>query len=201
MIRNKLQRLLEVTTAFIFLNLLWFIFCLPIVTIYPSTAAMFGIVRKWKIEGIDYEIRSNFISLFKENFKKSFLLGIIWSVIGALMTMDFYLLMNLSFSGKSAVIGLLIFCTFIYVGMSIYMLPITVNFHLSTKEIIKNALFFTIGKIGTTVLCVMVIASIVIICYFIPFLLWIVGSTAAFFVYTIISNLNQGLWMGRNNGI
>lgn len=197
MIGNRLQKTLEIVTAFIFLNLLWVICCLPILTIYPSTAAMFGVVRKWKETGIDYGIGKLFISAFKENFRKSFLLGIISFVIGSLIMVDFYFLANLSFSGKNVIIGLLIFCTFVYVGMSIFLLPITVNFQLSIKGIIKNALFFAIGKIGTTILCLMIIASIVVICYFIPFLLWVVGSITAFFVYTTISNLNQGLWAKR----
>lgn len=197
MIGNKLQKTLEILAAFIFLNLLWFIFCLPIVTIYPSTAAMYGVVRKWKVNGIDYEIGKVFISEFKENFRKSFLLGIISLLLGSLLMVDFYFLTNLSFSGKSAILGLLVFCTFIYAGMSVFLLPITVNFQLSIKGIVKNAFLFTVGKIGTTFLCLMIIASIVTICYFIPFLLWVVGSITAFFVYSTISNLNQGLWTKR----
>ncbi|HYK73091.1 MAG TPA: DUF624 domain-containing protein, partial [Pseudoneobacillus sp.] len=32
---------------FIYLNLLWLLFSLPLITFWPATAALFGVVRKW----------------------------------------------------------------------------------------------------------------------------------------------------------
>ncbi|MBP3949940.1 YesL family protein [Bacillus suaedae] len=194
MIANKLQRTLEVFTAFLFLNLLWILFCLPIITIYPSTLALFHVVREWKTTGIDYEIGKLFISSFKKNFADYFWVGIIWLGLGTLLIIDFFVLFTTTYIQNGFVVGLLFFGTFFFIGMTVYLFPITVNFRLSKKSIVKNAFLFTIGKLGTTISVVLLLASLLIICYFVPYLLWIVGSVAAFFSYTIISGLNQQLW-------
>lgn len=194
MIANKLQRTLEVFTAFLFLNLLWILFCLPIITIYPSTLALFHVVREWKTNGIDYEIGKLFISSFKKNLADYFWIGVIWLGLGALLIFDFFVLFTTTSIQNGFVVGLLFFGTFFFVGMTVYLFPITVNFRLSKKSIVKNAFLFTIGKLGTTISVVLLLASFLIICYFVPYLLWVVGSVAAFFSYTIISGLNQQLW-------
>ncbi|GGM28813.1 hypothetical protein GCM10011351_13520 [Paraliobacillus quinghaiensis] len=199
MIFYQLQKSLEVITAFIFLNLLWVIFCLPLVTIFPSTTAMFSVVREWKKSGVNFNVGRIFILEFKQNFKQSFILGIIWFIFGFILAIDFYYMINLSFFGKSVVLALLTFFAFIYLGMSIFILPIVVNFKLSIKEILKNAFLFSIGRLVTTISCLIIIASIVIIALLIPLIIWVIGSTIAFLVYTTISKLNKDLWTAANN--
>ena len=44
---TRVYRWLETATDFFLLNLMWLVACLPAVTIFPSTAAMFGVVRDW----------------------------------------------------------------------------------------------------------------------------------------------------------
>ncbi|MBM7605290.1 putative membrane protein YesL [Metabacillus crassostreae] len=192
--RDKIQRILEILTAFFFLNMLWIIFCLPIITIFPSTMTMFSIVRRWKLNEIDYDVAKLFFSEFKENARKYFMLGVVWLIFGILLIIDYFFIITIQFEARNLLFGLLFLGTFMYLGMSLFIFGIAVNFDLPKKAIFKNALLYTIGKLGTTVLTVMILVSMVIICYIVPYLLWIIGSITAFFIYTTMSNMNRVSW-------
>jgi uncharacterized membrane protein YesL len=67
---SRLYRWLEVFTNFFVLNLLWLLACVPVLTIYPATAAKFGVVRGWVRDtdtGGGGGVRAYF-SRFVENF-------------------------------------------------------------------------------------------------------------------------------------
>src|SRR5918999_2994539 len=87
---DRVYRALEVFTDLVYLNLLWIVSCLPVITIAPSTAAMFGVVRGW-IRGKDTPTTREFFSLFRENFGRSFAVGLVWTVLGAVLAADFFL--------------------------------------------------------------------------------------------------------------
>src|ERR687889_2510716 len=92
---TRVYRWLEVATDFFLLNLLWLVTCLPVVSIFPSIAAMFGVVRDWvrKKEG---SLTRTFITRFRENLWQSLLVGAIWAVFGVALFLDFLVANQLS---------------------------------------------------------------------------------------------------------
>src|SRR5207248_1417587 len=85
---GKLYRTMEfIMNAFI-LNLLWLVVCLPILTIFPATTALFAVVREWQKQK-DIQVFSAFFRHFKVNFKQSFFLGILWLAFTFLLIGDF----------------------------------------------------------------------------------------------------------------
>ncbi|MGI9049327.1 MAG: DUF624 domain-containing protein, partial [Rubrobacteraceae bacterium] len=48
---SRLYRWLEVFTNLLILDLIWLVSCLPVITIYPATTAMFGVTRDWVRKG------------------------------------------------------------------------------------------------------------------------------------------------------
>ena len=87
----RIYRVLEVFTDLVYLNLLWMVTCLPVVTIAPATAAMFGVVRGW-IKGKDVPTTGEFFSLFRENFGRSLVVGLVRAVLGAVLAADILLI-------------------------------------------------------------------------------------------------------------
>jgi uncharacterized membrane protein YesL len=75
---GRAHRLLGVFINLLLLNLLWLLARLPVLTIYPATAAMFGVVRVWVRRG-DPSIFRPFFSSFKRIFKQSFWVGVVWT--------------------------------------------------------------------------------------------------------------------------
>ena len=47
MLEGRFYRRLETVTNYFLLNVLWLLACLPIITLYPATAAMFAVIRGW----------------------------------------------------------------------------------------------------------------------------------------------------------
>src|SRR5918995_6029715 len=79
---------LETATDFFLLNLLWLLACLPVVTVFPSTAAMFGVVRDWT-RGKESGIFAAFVFRFRQNLRQSLAVGILWVLFGGALFLDF----------------------------------------------------------------------------------------------------------------
>jgi uncharacterized membrane protein YesL len=179
---SRLYRWLETFSNFLFLNLLWLLACLPVVTIYPATAAMFGVVRGWVRKKEDGLLQT-FLACFKENFKQSFVIGLVWTFLGFVLLLDFYLI-NQASSGPGVVLGSLLFLAVIlYVFTSLYLFPVMVHYEASWPVVLKTSLLLSVGQLSTTVLCLLVVAVMVGISFFAPVSLLVTGSLTAYIVY------------------
>src|SRR5581483_9030917 len=87
-----------------YLNVLFLISCLPIITIFPAAAAMFGVIREW-VNKRDVAIFSTYRRLFKENFKQSLITGMIMTLISAMLLGDLYLLTKLKTNLTVVILG------------------------------------------------------------------------------------------------
>jgi uncharacterized membrane protein YesL len=181
---SRFHRWLETFSNFFLINLLWLLACLPVITIYPATAAMFGVVRDWVRKKEDSLLRT-FLSHFKENFKQSFVIGIVWTFFGAALLLDFHLVNQMS-SGLRIVLGSLLFLvTLLYAFTSLYLFPVMVHYETSWPVVLKSSLLLSIGQLSTTVQCLLVVAVMVGISIFVPFTLLITGSLTAYIVYRL----------------
>ena len=79
--RGRIYRVLEIGTNVFLLNLLWLVASLPLLTAYPATAALFGVVRAW-VRQEDPGVIAPFVRHFRENLRQSLLLGVAWTCLG-----------------------------------------------------------------------------------------------------------------------
>ena len=86
---GKLFRGLEKVVNVVYLNILWILFSIPIVTIGASTTAMFSVMMKMARDREGYIFKS-FWKAFKENFKQSTVIWIIIIVVGTFLVADMY---------------------------------------------------------------------------------------------------------------
>src|SRR4051812_20934812 len=84
------------------LNIFWIVSCLPIVTIVPATTAMFSVVRQWQLHQ-DTSVVRNYFRYLKENFKQSFIIGLMWTVISVVLYFNYFYL-NQDHSGAKFII-------------------------------------------------------------------------------------------------
>ena len=124
------------------LNVLWLLFCLPILTIFPATAAMFGVVRQWIIHK-DSSVFPTFIRCFKENFKQSFIIQFIWVFLAAFLFIDYTISLKLGFL-KTVISPILIFLGFFLMMGSTFLFPSIVQFKTTIRNILKNTIFLSI---------------------------------------------------------
>jgi uncharacterized membrane protein YesL len=183
-IDTKVYRWLEVATDFFLLNLMWLVACLPIVTIFPSTAAMFGVVRDWvrKKEG---GLARMFIRRFKENFAQSLLVGALWTVFGVALFLDFLVANQLPFWAEVALKSFLMLACSVYALSSVFLLPVMVHYEADWKTVIKNSVLLSIGRLPTAVVCLVFLVAMVGLTMVVPFLVIITGSVTAYVIYRL----------------
>src|SRR5829696_1130828 len=181
---TRVYRWLETATDFFLLNLMWLVACLPVVTIFPSTAAMFGVVRDWVREK-EGGLAHNFVSRFKENFGQSLLVGTIWTVFGVALFLDFLVANQLSFWVGVVLKSVLVLASSLYAFGSVFLFPVMVHYDTDWKTVIKNSLLLSIGRLPTTVVCLLFLVMMVGLTVVVPFLIIITGSVTAYVVYRL----------------
>lgn len=138
-------------------NLIYVLFCLPIVTFGPATAAMTQIMRKFVI-GEPIFVWDEFLTAFKANFKKSFVIGIVdlALIAGFFFAVNFYLSPFMTDGSLTDIFGglgtenMLIFGACIVIGFYVFMMhfyiyPQIVALKLNMAQIINNSLRLMIG--------------------------------------------------------
>ncbi|MBU8791417.1 DUF624 domain-containing protein [Oceanobacillus caeni] len=182
---SAIYTILEWITKFAYVNLLWILFTLVggvIFGFYPSTIAMFAIVRDWLRGNPDLPVFKTFWKYFKRDFIKSNILGILLDLIIILIGLDlFYIKSNnndlLSFTYIPLFAFMLIFLLFIF-----YLFPAFVHFQLKIPKLIKNSFLIMLISPLYTFLIVICLVSVYFIMRAIPALFFIFGGTTfAFF--------------------
>jgi uncharacterized membrane protein YesL len=181
---TRVYRWLEVATDFFLLNLMWLVACLPVVTIFPSTAAMFGVVRDW-VRRKEGSLTRTFITRFRENLGQSLLVGAIWTVFGMALFLDFLVANQLSYWAQIVLKSVLVLVSTVYAFCSVYLFPVMIHYETDWKTVIKNSLLISIGRLPTTVVCLMFLVVMVGLTVAVPFLVVITGSITAYVVYRL----------------
>lgn len=181
---TRVYRWLEVATDFFLLNLVWLVACVPVVTIFPSTAAMFGVVRDWSREK-EGGLLSAFASRFKENFAQSLLVGVLWTLFGVALVLDFFVAEVLASGPEVVMKSLLVLAAVLYAAASVFLFPVMVHYETTWKALVKNSLLLSIGRLPTTVACLLFVAVMAGITAALPFLILITGSVTAHVVYRL----------------
>jgi uncharacterized membrane protein YesL len=154
----------------------------PVVTIFPSTAAMFGVVRDWSRQKEGGLVRA-FASRFRENFAQSLLVGVLWTLFGTALVLDFFVAGRLSFVPGVIMKSLLVLATVLYASASVFLFPVMVHYEMGWKALLKNSLLFSIGRLPTTAACLLFVAVVAGLTAILPVLILITGSVTAYAVY------------------
>ena len=132
-----------------YLNLLWFLCSLPIVTVGASTTALYYASLKLVREE-DSSLTRQFFRSFRENFRQATVLWLILLGVGLFLGADGYILyhLRLSAAGPLAVMWTLILAVVIaasvvYVIVLLYVFPLLASVSNTNRAMLKNA--FLIG--------------------------------------------------------
>ncbi len=153
------------------LNLLFVLFCLPVVTFGPAMAAMTHVMRKFILEQPCF-LFDEFFTAFKKNFKQSFFIGIIDVICIASVCVVLHLYVFSQSLPDTYFIYLCVFVCIISVFfmMHFYIYLEIVALKLSLKAIMKNALFLVflgVKRVALTFLINIVILSLILL--FLPY--------------------------------
>lgn len=146
------------------LNIIFIIYCIPIVTIAPAFGALtsitMSIVRK---KPILFMLR-DFHTAFRNNWKQSFVCGFLSCFLFSILYYASVFYYKLS-QGNPILYAVFFFCVFMTILLLlawIYIFPILTTISLSIKDILKNSLFLSIVCLKHTLIGALVYGLIFI---------------------------------------
>lgn len=148
------------------LNLLWILFTIAggfIVGIFPATVSAYIIIKSWLKGNVDISIFKSFKKTFKEEFITSNIIGLPLLVLGVILIIDYYILLNLNETWGTFILFLLIHITFIFIILIIYVFPIYTYYKCRIIKCYKLSILFGIRyPLHTVILIVNIIANFII---------------------------------------
>ena len=168
------------------LNLLWFVCSIPIVTIGASTTALYYVTLKLARDE-DSNVTAMFFRAFKENFKQATVLWLTMLGAGIFLGADGYVLAHLRkiSEGPMAVfwtilLAIIIAAAVFYVITLLYVFPLTASVRNTSLAMLKNSFLIGAHYLFCTILVFLIHFAVffVTVRFFTPLLLLGEGLSA-----------------------
>lgn len=148
-----------------YLNILWFICCIPIFTIGASTTALFYVTLKMA-KNEEGNITKAFFRSFRDNFRQGTKIWLILLVVGIVLGFDGYTLYHVRFSNAFWTILTAIFIVAVaaYAIILMYIFPLLARFHNTTIAMFKNSIMIGMRfLLCTAIMAVIYFAMILVV--------------------------------------
>lgn len=151
----------------IILSIIWFLICIPIITIGPATTALYYTTVKVLRRERGYLMREFFRS-FKSNFKMGSLAGII--IIAVFLVLYFDRNFALTIEGTKGFVLLSVFNAMMVLlaCVTIYIFPILSRFKMKFFQLFKTSLFMSIKHLPTTIVLLVIVLIFGVGTYILP---------------------------------
>lgn len=127
------------------LTLNWAMGILAPFTVFPASAALFTVVRKWVMGNTDVGTFRTFFQGYKENYLKSMLGGIIYTLMFVIMYVDVTVYMTQMPNFR--IVGILMLVLMIILSVSMFnFFSIVVHYQMSFKQVMTNSILLTIAR-------------------------------------------------------
>lgn len=158
---------LTTVADFMILNILFIICCVPVITIGPAISALYTItMREARHEG-GY-IFNPFFKAFKNNFRQSFLLSILYFLAGAVLVFGVKFWQGKSGFSTSDQVMLVITGVFVVICIFslLYVFALTARFDNTVLKTVKNAVILAVFNLKETILLALISAVVIILMIF-----------------------------------
>ena len=174
-----------------YLNILWFLCCLPIFTVGASTTALFYVTLK-VAKNEEGSLTKSFFRAFRKNFRQATVIWLILLGVGILLGVDGYVFYHMRFDSVLWALGCAVFLVALaaYAIILMYIFPLLARFDNTVRAMFKNAIMLGMRFL----LCTAVMAAIyfamafVIINVFTPMIVFGEGLCALLCSY-LLSNI------------
>ncbi|WP_282936719.1 DUF624 domain-containing protein [Paenibacillus sp. RC67] len=113
-------------------------------TLFPATAAMFSVARKWLTGEEDVPLFKTYFRGYKENYKQAMLGGLVYLVFGIIIAVNLYVYNNMT--GNLSLLKYLVLTLTVLLSISLFhFFSILSHLHMKLFQIIKNAVLISIG--------------------------------------------------------
>ena len=137
------------------LNIIFLVFCIPVVTIGASFTAMSYVTLKMSEGKEGYIIRS-FWKSFRQNFRQSTIIWLILSAFGSLLGVEFYMLQQASGTSWTIMQYIIFVGALIWVILFLYAFPLQARFFNPVMTTLRNALLVAFANAPRLILMIAV---------------------------------------------
>ena len=167
----------------VWLNILWFVCCIPIFTIGASTTALCYCTGKIARDEEGY-ITKAFFSSFKDGFFKSTIIGLIMTVLGVVISVDAYVMYHLCFTSVfwTLISAILVVASIAYIIVLLWVFQLNAHFENTIINMLKNSIMLGMRFIFCTVLMAAVFVIMAYLIYYVctPLIIFGVGTCVLF---------------------
>ena len=148
----------------VYLNILWFICCLPIVTAGASTSALFYVTLKMA-KNEEGGITSQFFRAFRQNFKLATKVWLVMLAVGILLSVDGYVLYHMRFENAmwAIVTAIFIVAVIAYLIILMYIFPLIARFDNTVRMMFFNSIMIGMRFLLCTVLMAVIYFAMAVI--------------------------------------
>lgn len=189
---GTVYRITERIMKIAYLNLLWLLFLLPGLVLFgffPSTIALFTVVRKIILES-DAKIFPLFWKTYKSEFIKGNLVGYILLMIGIIIALD---VRFMSYQTSPLLVVLFYVLAMLMLNYSILLinfLPVYVHYDLKMFKQLKQTLFIGILRPLASIIMVASLLAVWVIMYYSPGLIVFFGASGSAYILMFIATRN-----------
>ncbi|WP_216624606.1 YesL family protein [Paenibacillus foliorum] len=191
---EKANRFFEWVMNLALLNFVWIMFSLPLVTVFASSASLIQTIQMYRNE----RNRESLLPYFWKSFVKQLLpatcLGIV--MLFLLMVVASNFLFAHSFAANkwvyTALFAWSLFLSALYVSTLLFVLPVWVSCGLGVIKTLKQSLVYSLRKLPQALLMSVGISFIVLLLYFVPILIPIIGFSFLAFLIVLFADKTIG---------
>lgn len=152
------------------LSILWLVFCFPLITIGPASAALYHTAHKSLLHSEGY-VLSTFWKSFRANLKQGILLTLLCVPVSAFCVVSYFFSDSL---GRGSVLGAVYFAVTILVSLFLlimltYTFPVLSRFYMTVPQILMTSVALAVTRIGFTLLLIVILLLCVFAVWLAPF--------------------------------
>lgn len=186
-----------------YLNILWFLCCLPIFTVGASTTALFYVTLK-VAKNEEGSLTKSFFRAFRKNFRQATVIWLILLGVGILLGVDGYVFYHMRFDSVLWALGCAVFLVALaaYAIILMYIFPLLARFDNTVRTMFKNALMIGMRFLFCTVLmaCIYFGMALVVVRFFPPAIVFGEGLCALLCSYLLAGVLHLCEEKSAENG-
>ncbi len=164
-----------------YLNVLWFLCCLPIVTAGASTTALFYVTLKMAKDE-EGNVTRSFFRAFRQNFRKATVIWLILLALGMVLALDGYVFYHMRFENAFWAVGTAVFLVALaaYAIVLMYIFPLLARFENTVRAMFFNSLMLGMRFLLCTVAMAVIyfVMAFVVINIFTPVIIFGEGLCA-----------------------
>lgn len=164
---SPILRTLSTIFDVIVTTVIFLIFCIPVISVGPALCALYTTMMDIANNSCSGVFRKFFES-FRDNFKQGTIFGVIMTILGVVVYLNFGICFVLELEGTillGIMRGITLFTTIFYGCLLIYIFPGVARFYVTSKQAFSNALVWTVQNPGYTALLLLLLIIMLLAAY------------------------------------